>query len=1106
VHHLLGFSKHGTGRRLRVYALPVLFFLGCHPALPAQTAVTTGTIRGSVTDSTGAVIPGAEVSVSVRGQGEREVRDSNSAGIFVFPAQPIGVYQLEASATGFRKEVVEGVEVRLGQITGVNFKLEVGSGVDFVTVSGESPLLQSEDSNQSVVIDRNLLNGLPLSGRRFLDFALLVPNATADGESGLISFAGEQGGEDTGYANGNGANSFTVDGASATSNYFGAARGGERVPYIFGENAIEEFQVAVSPYHADYGGGATGFVNVVTRSGADDFHGSAFYYNRNSATGANDAVTKAAGLPRPTDVLQQFGGSLGGPIVSSRAWFFVDYEQQLQKNPVTVINPAFQNLDQADFGVPDTVQLPAPDGAFPVPTGLMTPDPANPRYLQNVSNALQQIESNLGVHPRFRDDWALFSRIDYRDSKDDRFYLSLNWNRFDSPGGMITNNETPLFGISTLANSYVRDYQVSAGWSHAFGSNLLNELHAGFSRDDQYSTPTGLVDPSLPTILLSPSGGEGIAGSDLQLGNAGFAGGRTDESLWQVSDHVSYLRGKHTLKFGAEFSYAHLTDLAFGGFDPDAQAQNGTFRGTYSFSDLSSFALGIYDNFFQSAGQPRFSFNVPYFGFFVHDTYQVRPTLTLDFGIREDFQIYPQPTENPAFALTGQFPNQFGRVAPRLGFAWRPLEHTVVRGGVGLFYENLNGLNYRNSVISNGLLSQQASVLLLYDASLAPDQQAAVFPHQVSNPGLFSAPDISLVDPHFQSPYVVQGSLQIEQEVLPDTVVTAGTTWSHGVHLIASSAYDLNLIPPSGTTTYVLCRPGATDPGQCGGSSVTLPNLDSGRLIEGRITPQFGQINALISPGLNNYNALFVQGQRRLRNGLSFQAAYTFSKNMMSHGVDFNNQFDFRNTHAPYLLDQRHRVSIAAVFEPHWSAHMQSNFWRGALSDWSLSTVMQFASGRPYAALLDTACASDSVEGGCNAAIQNSVNNTAALQSTANSALGINAGSPSPAVGLDSFYGPWIEQVDLSLARRIKVTERQAIVLQAQAFNVLNHANYYVQNGTGVNPIQYKPFGRTCGDGVSLHETCYLAPNDGSGGFGALNTINALNGPRVLQFSVKYSF
>src|SRR5262249_16963094 len=145
----------------------------------------------------------------------------------------------------------------------------------------------------------------------------------------------------------------------------------------------------------------------------------------------------------------------------------------------------------------------------------------------------------------------------------------------------------------------------------------------------------------------------------------------------------------------------------------------------------------------------------------------------------------------------------------------------------------------------------------------------------------------------------------------------------------------------------------------CNGPQTVLPNLDSGMMQEHRINPTLGQINALISSGVNNYNSFFLQGQRRFRGGLGLVAAYTFSKNLMSQGVDFNNQFDFHNTHAPYLLDQRHRVSIAGAYQPRLERSLQSSVWRKILSSWTMSTVMQFASGRPYAAVLGAACPTD---------------------------------------------------------------------------------------------------------------------------------------------------
>ena len=421
-------------------------------------------------------------------------------------------------------------------------------------------------------------------------------------------------------------------------------------------------------------------------------------------------------------------------------------------------------------------------------------------------------------------------------------------------------------------------------------------------------------------------------------------------------------------------------------------------------------------------------------------------------------------------------------------------------------------------MITNGVPSQQSSASIAYDPALAPNQQSVVFPGRFSAAQVFDGssntlPNISLVDPSFRDPEVVQATLQMEREIERETTLSIGTMWTHGIHLISSSAYDLNMMPPRGTTTYIACDANRA----CNGKPVVLPNLDSGLLQEGRISSQFGQINALISPGINNYNALFVQVQRRFQSGLALQAGYTFSKNMMSNGVDFNNQFDFSNTHAPYLLDQRHRLTIAAVYEPLVGKHFDSRWTRALASNWTISTVMLFASGRPYAALLDVANGSvggvsSNVAGGFTsrrpydsggAVESNSVNNSAALQATANSALGINGSGPSPLVGLNSYYGPWTQQIDLGISRRVPLGEKQSIVLQAQAFNLLNHANYYVQNGNGVDAIQYTPTGATCGDGQTLNQTCYLTPNPD---FRALQVISGLNGPRVFQFSFKCIF
>jgi hypothetical protein len=1064
--------------------------------LTAQNVVLTGALGGRVTDSSGAIVPGASVVVRNLATGVKQSAAANHAGLYRFPVLMPGAYSITASLKGFR-DAQALVRVLVGNATLQDIKLQVGASADTVRVAGTTPLLRPEESSASTVMERALIEELPLNGRRYTDFTVLTPNTSYDGDTGLVSIAGQQGGEDSGYANGNGSSAFTVDGSNATSNYFADIEGRYRIPYLYGENAIQEFQVAISPYSAIYGGGA-GFVNAVTRSGGNAFHGSGFYYNRNSATGANDALDKASGFAKPQDALQQFGAGLGGPIRHDRLWFFVDYEQQLQNNPISVINTAIAQVDETYFGVPAGTTLPAPNALLPVPGSDSAPDPANPAYLQQVSNAIGALNSNLGVKARKQNDWVVTPRLDYQASSRDGLFLSFNVNRFTSPGGVITGSPVLNYGTQTLANDYVHTFQASLGWTHTFSATLLNEFHAGTSQDNQIATPTGLA-PSTPTVILDNP-------ASFTLGNAPFSVGRVFERQWSLADRVDFVIGKHTLQFGFDMSRAWDADNNFGGADPNADVQFGSFLGSYEFSNPEAFALGEYNLFSQASGNPTFSFAVPYYGFYVQDSYRALPRLTLEMGLREDFQVYPQPAENPAFPLTGQYPNQFRRLAPRFGFAWQPASKTVVRGGFGQFYTNMNGLNYRNAVVSNGLASQQSSVSVSYTGG-PPDQQIPAFPNILAaNSPLFAAsPDISLVSPQFRAPYILQASLQIEREIFRDTTVSIGAMWTHAVHLLSGSAYDLNLNPLQGTTTYVVCPPNATV-APCSGPTITLPNMDNGLLTEGRINSNFDQINELISPAQNHYNSFFVQVQHRMSQGLSLQFSYTFAKSMMLDGMDFNNQFDFSNTHAPSLLDQRHRISFAAVYRPELERLTSSGTARALLADWRLSSVMDFSSGRPYAGLLSTACTSSTLSfNNCDGANGN-LNDTAFNQDTANTAAGINGGGPTPGIGLNSFYGPWLERIDVGLARSFAVKEGKELQFQVQAFNLFNHANYYVQNGDGNNPLQYNPIGANCGDGLSSNQLCYLVPNSGPGNFGALGEISPNGRPRVLQFSARFTF
>lgn len=1066
----------------------------------AQNVVLTGSLGGRVADESGARLPGALVSVQNLATGVQQSDTTTRTGLYRFPEVMPGTYSVRVTLNGFR-EVQVLVRVLVGNNTLQDFKMQVGTGGETVKVVGEMPLLRPTESSDSSVLDRSLIDGLPLNGRKYTNFMTLTPNTSYDGDTGLVSIGGQQGGEDSGYANGNGSSAFTVDGSNATNNYFADIVGRYRIPYLYGEDSIEEFQVAVSPYSAVYGGGA-GFVNAITRSGSNAFHGSAFYYNRNSVTGANDALDESIGNPKPPDSLQQFGAGIGGPIVKNQLWFFVDYEQQLRNFPIPVINQALTTSQPgflaSNFGIPDGTPLPAPNGPLPIPGADTAPSASNPVYLQQVSNVLQALNSSLGTKPRKADDLVFTPRLDYQPTSRDGLFVSMNLNRFSSPGGVITDPTVGNYGLQTLANADVHTFEATVGWTHTFSPRLLNEFHAGTSQDNELASPTGLA-ANMPTIVLdSPAA--------FILGNAPFSIGKVFERQYALADRIDYVIGRHTLQLGFDWNRSWDADTDDGGADPNEAIDFGSPLGLYEFPNLEAFALGEYINFSQAAGNPTFSFAVPYYGFYAQDTYRALPQLTLDLGLREDFQVYPQPAENPTFPLTGQYPNQFQRLAPRLGFAWQPMPKTVVRGGFGQFYTNMNGLNYRNAVISNGLASQQASASASYTSG-APGSQAPTFPDILpANSPLFGAsPDISMISPQFRVPYILEASLQIEREIAENTTVSVGTMWNHGVHILSGSAYDLNLNPLRGTTTYIVCAPGATA-APCAGPTYTLPNMDSGLLAEGRINPNLGQIDELISPAQNNYNSFFAQVQRRMVRGLSLQLAYTFAKSIMLDGMDFNNQFDFSNTHAPSLLDQRQKITLAAVYQPRLERFTSSDGGRTLLSGWKLSSVMEFSSGRPYAGLLSPACTSSTLSfDNCNGANGN-LNDSAFNEDTADTAGGINGAGPTPGIGLNSFHGPWLERIDTGLARSFRITEEKELELQAQAFNLFNHPNWYVQNGDGINQLQYNPIGTNCGNGATLNQTCYLVPNSGPGNFGALQEISPNGLPRVLQFSARFTF
>jgi hypothetical protein len=1060
----------------------VLFLLGicCFHTSFAQNAISTGALTGVVQDSSGAVVTGASVTIVNSATGITWTTTTNAQGVYNFPALPVGTYVGKFTSAGFKSTQVNGLSVGIGRVTDGNATLAVGATGDSVTVEASAAsTLNPSDTTIGTLVEKQTIDNLPLSGRRYTDFVLLTPNVTMDGEFGHISFAGQSGGDLSGYnntaggaSNANGSSSFTVDGADSTSYYYGDNRGFTRIPYVFGLQAIQEFQVQPNVYNSAYGGAGAGFINTVTKSGTNKWHGDAFYYNRNSATGANDPVDKANGNPRPLNVLQQFGADIGGPILHDKAFFYFDYEQQRHKDPLYAVNPGQAQDVAADFGVPLGTTLPAANSHYPVAANLseadVAADPTNPAYLQGVANALNVIHTNLGPRARRRDDVEFFPKFDWQIGSKDHVTALYNYNHFQSPGGIITFSPESFGGDELLGDNGVRDHVGTLHWTHVVNSAIVNDMHASYVRDEQLYNPSGLAaSATSPEIIITQSHNKG--NSTVLLGNATFSYNNVREFQWQFADHVIWSAGKHQIDLGFDLNH-----------DSIATASAGGFYGIYIFLSLEDFALGKWNIFEQTAGNTKYNFSDPFIGFYVNDTWKVMPKLTITAGVREDFQIYPNPKGNGAFPFTQKFSNQYERVSPRLGFSYSPFSKTVVRGGAGVYYEIFVGGNYQNSTQANGV-SQSGAQLFDFSGSSVASAQPVAFPGALpSTSTAFGAgTNIVTIAPGYKTPSVINASLQVDQEIAPHTILTLGSMWSHGMHLTSSTAYDLNQNAPTGTTTYSIVD-GNGNPVK----TVVEPNLNN--LTEGRISTSFGQINALTSPGINNYVSFFTQLNRQVATGANVILSYTLAKSTQS-GVDFYNQFDLSTSKGLSLLDQRHRLSVASVYSPRYEGSNPTS--RALLNGWTGSLISQFNAGRPYTATVLA------------------LNDSAVNQATANTAAGLEGGnSPgyglAPGEGMNSYTGPWIIEVDTGIQRKFSIKEKQAITLKAQAFNLLNNANYYVEAGSGINQVKYTS---SCNKDGSA---CTLAPNGtiATGGFQTKGSISQPNPPRILQFSFNYSF
>jgi hypothetical protein len=966
------------------------------PPARAQSAATTGRLEGTVLDSSGAVMPNAEITIRNQGTGISTTSRSDNSGHFIALSLDPATYDVSVSKPGFEKLLLRDVGVKVGTTTSIRPQLAVGKLSESITVTASSPLVDTAQSSLGTVVDQRSIQSLPLNGRNFTDFALLTPGATTDGDFGMISFNGIAGNF----------NNYTVDGANNNNAFFEQQIGRTSIPYQFSEDVIREFQVTSTGFEAEFGQAGGGLVNTVTKSGTNALHGDGYYYVLDSGLNANDSINNHNGIPKPHNRRQQFGITVGGPIRRDRLFYLANYEGQVRNEPLTVNNaPAF-----------------------------VGPPPNDPTLLA-------QVQAASGSFPRSFNQNTGFGKINGALNGKNTFSGTYNYQRFRSPHGYFNTPTSTGDGLALTDGATSHFFQFAL--HTAFSATTINEFGFHYGSDHHFDLPPS--PPTFPAVTIqNPDTGFVFGGNRFQLA--------TTDKRYEFTDNVTNVLGKHTFKAGVDININHDSDYFV--YGP---------RGEYRFASLADVAVGNYELYLQSFGQTTALITSPTYSLFAQDEFRALPRLTLNYGVRYDLQVLPQPKPcNPAFPLTCRIPYSKNNIAPRVGLAYSLDERgtTVVRGSFGLFYIQEDLLDVSQATLSNAV---SRPFLVGIGPAFHNPNPPVTYPNSLTSfPSGAGGPPPSLVvfAPNFRSPYVEQVNAAIERQLGANTAFSAGYVFSHGLRLLGNSngvtrqangnfGFDLNLVPPAQQPAFG---------GSYATATVSLPNgqtfvTPDFSAIDGFINPNFGAINAIDNSGLSIYHGLLISLRHRSRQLLG-SVAYTYSKTT-DQGTGYFNQFDQRSQRGPSQLDQPHRFVMAGT----WSPELR------VLKNFEVGAVLNLASGRPYTAVFDNPEVNFSIV---------------------------------PGERFNSFRGPDVRNFDFNIARNFHLGERYVLKFTAEAFNVFNHPNF--QQNT-VDNVRYT-LTQQADAGVN-NSVWTAAPNSD---FGAPLAMVPRFGARSFQLSGRFSF
>jgi len=820
-------------------------------------------LEGRISDASGKVVQGAKISARETGTGLVRGVETNGDGEFRIGALPVGNYRVEVNAAGFGTGVVEGVALTVGDTKNLSLTLQVASTNTQVNVETNADIVNRADPSNSISINSRAIEDLPIRGRNFTEFVQLSPNVTQEGSRFGIVVNGQR------SINSN----ISIDGVDFNDPLQGGPRGGGpgESAFFFPQLAVREFQMVLNGASAEVGRTNSGYLNVVTKSGSNNFHGATFYQNRNGSLTSPDAF----GNDSSSNSQHQFGGSVGGPIKRDKLFFFAAVEKNI-------------------VSIPYTVKFDKPTGSVTIP---------------------QDILSQQGSFDQKNNPLVAFGRLDYQLSQNN----SLNFQyTYAAQAGLNFGGVTGQTNAASSNNTTLdrASQGIKGALTTVLSANLVNEFRGQWVYDNRTQSP---VSP-LAQVDITDFGVLGGSSNGTYIYNA---------TRFEFIDNVSWVHGIHNLKvgvdinispekqqreknYGGDYSFNTLSDyLAALGGDKSKLSR-------YQQTIATNGQQGIYEQ------------NQKDVAFFVTDSIKLRRDLTLTAGLRWEAQINPQPAANPQYPINGQIPNDWKMFQPRLGIVYDigARGKTVVRVSGGLFDSRTPGYLMQRVFTDNGFNT------VVLDSSVDPKvinfltvpNPLATVPASLT----LASNAIYAFDRNFRNPRSGQVSIAVEQQIDRDTKVTVGfvrnSTWALQRRL------DTNLFQPAVLSNGYVAYPTFDSAGklvQASGYNAATGQgiyLDSaGKALKpavARPDPTIGQLNVNESVGHSSYNGGYVSVQRRMSHRVQFGLNYTYSVNRDddSNERDFNRQymlnvFNLKSDAGYAKNDMRHSGNMNVLFD-----------------------------------------------------------------------------------------------------------------------------------------------------------------------------------------------